>query len=192
MGRTPLRTAAAGGYLRASSGVHAHRKDYTTITDDLEHLITTAGAADSGHSRSPSPQGGDRDKDKDNNPNPRIQIEAECLHDAEETDYNLMEKLIERRLRRDSHNLHASLEDLVAKSIKDDSSSTTSSSSESDLSGGADQSKAAPPISKKNKRRRKKRRRNVSKRKEEKAGAPSSPTPTSQVEDLHVEDKAQE
>ena len=69
--------------------------------------------------------------------NPKIQMEADCLHDAEETDYNLMEKLIERRLRRNSHNLHASLEDLETKSIKDDTSSTSSSSSSSSESEAA-------------------------------------------------------
>ena len=44
---------------------------------------------------------------------PAVKIEVETLHDAEETELNLMESLIEKRLRRDSHNLQASLEDLV-------------------------------------------------------------------------------
>ena len=93
-----------------------HRKDYTSITDQLEEMICVTPNTRS-ESKSPKPD------------MPAIEIEAKCLHDAEETDYNLMETLIEQRLRRDSHNLAASLEDLVTKSIRDESSTTSSSSS---------------------------------------------------------------
>ena len=48
-------------------------------------------------------------------------IEKECLHDAEEADYELMETIIHNRLRRDSTNMHASFEDLVTRSIIDGS-----------------------------------------------------------------------
>merc|ERR1712001_123220 len=48
---------------------------------------------------------------------PAIQIETECLHDAEEADYELMETIIDNRLRRDSTNLQASFEDLAIRSI---------------------------------------------------------------------------
>ena len=44
-------------------------------------------------------------------------IETECLHDAEEADYELMETIIDNRLRRDSTNLQASFEDLAIRSI---------------------------------------------------------------------------
>ena len=46
-----------------------------------------------------------------------IFIETECLHDAEEADYELMETIIDNRLRRDSTNLQASFEDLAIRSI---------------------------------------------------------------------------
>ena len=48
-------------------------------------------------------------------------IETECLHDAEEADYELMETIIHNRLRRDSTNLPASFEDLAIRSIIEDS-----------------------------------------------------------------------
>ena len=92
------------------------RRDYTSITDQLEEMICATPNARS-ESKSPRPD------------IPAIEIEAKCLHDAEETDYNLMETLIQQRLRRDSHNLAASLEDLVTKSIRDDSSSNSITSS---------------------------------------------------------------
>ena len=44
-------------------------------------------------------------------------VETECLHDAEEADYELMETIIDNRLRRDSTNLQASFEDLAIRSI---------------------------------------------------------------------------
>ena len=92
------------------------RRDYTSITDQLEEMICVT----------PNP----RSESKSPRPDiPAIEIEAKCLLDAEETDYNLMETLIEQRLRRDSTNLAASLEELVAKSIRDESSTSTSSSS---------------------------------------------------------------
>lgn len=81
-------------------------RDYTSITDELECLIVAPLPVTP---ITPPPP-------------PAIKIESETLHDAEETDYNLMESLINRRLRRDSHNLQASLEDLVTKSIRDDES----------------------------------------------------------------------
>ena len=92
------------------------RRDYTSITDQLEEMIPVIPNTRS-ESKSPKPD------------LPAIEIEAKCLHDAEETDYNLMETIIEQRLRRDSHNLAVSLEELVTKSIRDESSTTSSSSS---------------------------------------------------------------
>lgn len=47
--------------------------------------------------------------------NSSVELEAELLHDAEEADYNLMEALITKRLRKSSANLQASLEDLVTR-----------------------------------------------------------------------------
>ncbi len=47
--------------------------------------------------------------------NTSVEIETEHLHDAEEADYNLMEALIAKRLRRSSANLQASFEDLVTR-----------------------------------------------------------------------------
>ena len=47
-----------------------------------------------------------------------IKMETEKLRGAEEADYNLMEKIIERRLRRDSTNNRAeSLDELAVKSV---------------------------------------------------------------------------
>ncbi len=95
----------------------ASTRDYTSITDELEILlpasVAAASSATPAGARAATPQP------------PAIKIEVETLHDAEETDFNLMETLIEKRLRRDSHNLEASLEDLVTKSILDTSSTTT-------------------------------------------------------------------
>ena len=49
---------------------------------------------------------------------PKFEIEdSEYLNDAEEVDYEMMETIIHKRLRRDSTNLHASFEDLENKSI---------------------------------------------------------------------------
>ena len=47
--------------------------------------------------------------------NSSVEIETEHLHDAEEADYNLMEALIAKRLRKSSANLQASFEDLVTR-----------------------------------------------------------------------------
>ena len=47
--------------------------------------------------------------------NSSVELEAELLHDAEEADYNLMEALIAKRLRKSSVNLQASFEDLVTR-----------------------------------------------------------------------------
>ena len=49
--------------------------------------------------------------------NTSVEIETEHLHDAEEADYNLMEALIAKRLRRSSANLQASFEDLVTRFV---------------------------------------------------------------------------
>ena len=93
-----------------------HHRHYTSITDQLEEMISVTPHIRS-ESRSPKPD------------IPAIEIETKFLHDAEEMDYDLMENLIEKRLRRDSHNLAASLEELVTKSIRDESSTSSSSSS---------------------------------------------------------------
>ena len=44
-------------------------------------------------------------------------METEKLRGAEEADYNLMERIIERRLRRDSTNRAESLDELAVKSV---------------------------------------------------------------------------
>ena len=56
-------------------------RDYTSITDELECMIPSPI-----HDPCPAPVA-----------TPAIKIETETLHDAEETDYHLMETLIERR-----------------------------------------------------------------------------------------------
>ncbi|XP_059081116.1 transient receptor potential cation channel trpm-like isoform X3 [Tigriopus californicus] len=84
-------------------------RDYTSITDELECLIA----------ESPN-------QETSSSPPPGIKIETDNLRDAEEVDYILMESLINRRLRRDSTNLQASLEDLVTKSIRDPDSKVPS------------------------------------------------------------------
>ncbi len=101
-------------HRRKLSGRHrmaSTTRDYTSITDELEDMIqpstASAAAVAAACARSVTPE-----------PPPAIKIEVETLHDAEETDYNLMESLIEKRLRRDSHNLEASLEDLVSDMTK--------------------------------------------------------------------------
>lgn len=88
--------------------IHGKRKDYTSITDELELMIASSPPLDLPNIDQPlTPQ-----------PNmPAIQIETECLHDAEEADYELMETIIDNRLRRDSTNLQASFEDLAIRSI---------------------------------------------------------------------------
>ncbi len=94
--------------VRSRRRVAASSRDYTSITDELESLIELPfRAATDGPRVSPAQP-------------PAVRMQAETLHDAEETDFNLMESLIERRLRRDSHNLQASLEELVTKSIRDE------------------------------------------------------------------------
>ncbi len=104
---------------RALRRIASTTRDYTSITDDLEMMMQPSVAAAVASSRTtPPPQP------------PSIKIEVDTLHDAEETDYNLLESLIERRLRRDSHNLQASLEELITKSIQDTSSTTTGPSND--------------------------------------------------------------
>ena len=94
--------------------IHGRRRDYTSITDELELMIAASPplelhkVTDINTSVSPAPV-------------PAILIETECLHDAEEADYDLMETIIHQRLRRDSTNLHASFEDLANRSIIDGS-----------------------------------------------------------------------
>ncbi len=110
--------------------IQGKRRNYTSITDELELLMTTVsppcldlpideeGATglsppSTTQTVAPAP--------------PSIQIESELLHDAEEADYHLMEDLIHKRLRRSSTNLlSGSFEDLMAKSIRDDQSPTPS------------------------------------------------------------------
>ena len=105
--------------------VAASTREYTSITDELECLMPEPRP-----DPSPTPP-----------PPPAIMIQTETLHDAEEADFNLMESLIERRLRRDSHNLQASLEELVTKSIRDAASSDESAEA-------LDMPSSAPPPSK--------------------------------------------
>lgn len=95
--------------------IHGKRRDYTSITDELELMIAASpplelqSVTDAAEAAlSPMPP-------------PAIRIEKECLHDAEEADYELMETIIHKRLRRDSTNLHASFEDLHTRSIIDGS-----------------------------------------------------------------------
>ena len=117
-----------------------HHRHYTSITDQLEDMISVTPHIRS-ESRSPRPD------------IPAIEIENKCLHDAEEMDYDLMENLIEKRLRRDSHNLAASLEELVTKSIRDESSTSSSSSSSttSCSPGDSDSNSELSDLSKRNK-----------------------------------------
>ena len=105
----------------------ASNRDYTSITDELECLIPAPMIPDT--SVSPCP--------------PAIQVESENLRDAEEADFLLMESLIQRRLRRDSHNLQASLEELVTKSIRDEN---TSNSGDGAFSPGQDNPKDEPKL----------------------------------------------
>ena len=84
--------------------IQGRRKDYTSITDDLELMIATSPPLDLPIDQPSSPPQN----------LPAIQIETECLHDAEEADYELMETIIHNRLKRDSNCLAASLEDLVS------------------------------------------------------------------------------
>eukprot|EP00092_Neocalanus_flemingeri_P021755 GFUD01023599.1.p1 GENE.GFUD01023599.1~~GFUD01023599.1.p1 ORF type:complete len:1565 (-),score=309.61 GFUD01023599.1:400-5094(-) len=84
-------------------------RDYTSITDQLEVLLPTSW-----------------NMRREENTLPAVQVEADMLKDAEDDDYNLFESVIERRLRRDSTNLHSSMEELITKSIRDDSSSDES------------------------------------------------------------------
>ncbi len=98
----------------------AANRDYTSITDELElKLIVNPIIPDRAEEQSPEPL-------------PAVQIESEQLRDAEEADYNLMERLIERRLKKeqqtgdgltaapkaDSPREIASLDELAVKSLK--------------------------------------------------------------------------
>jgi hypothetical protein len=46
-----------------------------------------------------------------------IKIESETLRGAEEADYNLMERIIERRLRKDKSTMKGSMDELAVRSI---------------------------------------------------------------------------
>ena len=101
--------------LGPSSAIATHRRDfnrrdYTSITDELEVLLP----------------GGAQGRDE-NEPTPpvAIRIEEHMLKDAEDDDYNAFENLIERRMRRDSCDMHSSMEDMVNKSIRNSSSSSS-------------------------------------------------------------------
>ena len=101
--------------LGPSSAVATHRRDfnrrdYTSITDELEVLLP--GCA----------QGRD---ENEMTPPVAIRIEEHMLQDAEDDDYNAFENLIERRMRRDSCDMHSSMEDMVNKSIRNSSSSSS-------------------------------------------------------------------
>ena len=99
---TSLRQKHAQKVLFAAKhrrNIHGRRnRDYTSITDELELMIAASpplelqNVADVNAPKSPAPP-------------PAILIETECLHDAEEADYELMETIIHQRLRRDSTNL---------------------------------------------------------------------------------------
>ena len=108
--------------LGPSSAIAPHRRDfnrrdYTSITDELEVLLP--GCAQGRDENEPSPP-------------VAIKIEEHMLQDAEDDDYNAFENLIERRMRRDSCDMHSSMEDMVNKSIRNSSSS----SSEDEALGG--------------------------------------------------------
>ena len=86
--------------------LHGKRKNYTSITDELEMMIATS-----------PPPCLDLMPESQSPVQPKFEIEKEYLNDAEEVDYDMMETIIHKRLRRDSTNLHASFEDLENKSI---------------------------------------------------------------------------
>ena len=118
--------------LGPSSAIAPHRRDfnrrdYTSITDELEVLLP--GCAQGRDENEPSPP-------------VAIKIEEHMLQDAEDDDYNAFENLIERRMRRDSCDMHSSMEDMVNKSIRN---SSTSSSEDEALGGegGSHQMRAA-------------------------------------------------
>ena len=51
--------------------------------------------------------------------------DPKLIQEAEDDDYNAFENLIERRMRRDSCNMHSSMEDMVNKSIRNSSESSS-------------------------------------------------------------------
>lgn len=109
--------------------IHGRRRDYTSITDELELMIATSPPA----GMVPVDSTACLQTLATTQVPPAIQIEAECLHNAEDADYNLMESIIHRRLRRDSYNLQASFEDLVTRSIREENSSQHGSEHEVDV-----------------------------------------------------------
>ena len=86
--------------------LHGKRKNYTSITDELEMMIATS-----------PPPCLDLMSESVSPVVPKFEIEKEYLNDAEEVDYDMMETIIHKRLRRDSTNLQASVEDWENKSI---------------------------------------------------------------------------
>ena len=54
-----------------------------------------------------------------------MSYDPELIQEAEDDDYNAFENLIERRMRRDSCNMHSSMEDMVNKSIRNSSESSS-------------------------------------------------------------------
>ena len=54
-----------------------------------------------------------------------LSYDPELIQEAEDDDYNAFENLIERRMRRDSCNMHSSMEDMVNKSIRNSSESSS-------------------------------------------------------------------
>ncbi|XP_022248148.1 transient receptor potential cation channel trpm-like [Limulus polyphemus] len=103
----------------------SRKGEYTSITDDLENkFLFPPQSPTPGTHISPS-----QSLKNCQNQHNILALELEVLHDAEETDYNLMEGLIQRRLRRDSENLTVSLEDLCS-NVSDTSSSSEELSKE--------------------------------------------------------------
>ncbi|XP_076334720.1 transient receptor potential cation channel trpm-like isoform X2 [Tachypleus tridentatus] len=100
----------------------SRKGEYTSITDDLENKFLFPP-------QSPTPGAHISPSQSLKNCQNILALQLEVLHDAEETDYNLMEGLIQRRLRRDSENLMVSLEDLCS-NVSDSSSSHEESTKE--------------------------------------------------------------
>lgn len=74
--------------------LHGKRKNYTSITDDLEMMIATSPPIDLPTEPESSPVGHAHGL-------PKFEIEdSEYLNDAEEVDYEMMETIIHKRLRR--------------------------------------------------------------------------------------------
>ncbi|CAB4068423.1 TRPM3 [Lepeophtheirus salmonis] len=85
---------------------YATTRDYTSITDELECMLPPSDPEKSVKTRIPP---------------------SDSLFNAEDTDYQIMESLIQRRLRRNSTNHHNSLEELITRSIHEEESESESS-----------------------------------------------------------------